>query len=176
VSIDATEIEYYLSESENSWLIKFLSQWLTAPMGSTTPIISNPLSAFPGIPPQRMWCGLEPGLPPDLSVKIDGWTIEEMRNAYPYEYQKAYHSFVQEKTGGDGVLFSRSGYAGVQAFPCHWAGDEDPTFEAFRASIRAGLSAGVSGIVTRFIDNYDTGVLTGLIDQGEGYYLVYPGV
>lgn len=77
---------------------------------------------------------------------FDGRTIEEMRNAYPYEYQKAYHSFVQEKTGGDGVLFSRSGYAGVQAFPCHWAGDEDSTFEAFRASIRAGLSAGVSGM------------------------------
>ena len=28
--------------------------------------------------------------------------------------------------------------------PCHWAGDEDSTWEAFRASITAGLTAGAS--------------------------------
>ena len=32
-------------------------------------------------------------------------------------------------------------------YPCHWAGDEDSTWEAFRASITAGLSAGACGIV-----------------------------
>jgi Alpha-glucosidases, family 31 of glycosyl hydrolases len=44
------------------------------------------------------------------------------------------------------MTFSRSGFEGAQAFPAHWAGDERSTFEAFRASVRAGISAGLSGI------------------------------
>ena len=30
--------------------------------------------------------------------------------------------------------------------PAHWAGDEDSTWEAYRASLTAGLSAGASGV------------------------------
>ena len=46
----------------------------------------------------------------------------------------------------DGVTFSRAGFTGAGSAPCHWAGDENSTWEAFRASIVAGLTAGVSGV------------------------------
>ena len=76
----------------------------------------------------------------------DGRTGAEMRNLYPNLYVGAYHDFARELTGGDAVTFSRAGYAGAQNYPLHWAGDERSTFEAFRSSIIAGLTSGMSGI------------------------------
>lgn len=76
----------------------------------------------------------------------DGRTGPEMRNLYPNEYVGAYHAFAQELTGGDAVTFSRAGYAGAQNWPMHWAGDERSTFEAFRSSVIAGLTSGMSGL------------------------------
>jgi len=76
----------------------------------------------------------------------DGRRGLELFNAYPNLYVGAYHEFVQAMTGNDGVTFSRAGYTGAQRFPGHWAGDEDSSWDAYRASIRAGLAAGVSGV------------------------------
>ena len=76
----------------------------------------------------------------------NGKNIDTMRNLYPIKYQEAYYNLIKEDKTKERVLYSRSGYIGSQAFTCHWAGDEDSTFEAFRASIRAGSSAGLSGI------------------------------
>jgi alpha-glucosidase (family GH31 glycosyl hydrolase) len=76
----------------------------------------------------------------------DGRNGREMRNRYPNEYIGAYYSFARELTGGDAVTFSRAGYAGAQNWPMHWAGDERSTFEAFRSSVIAGLSSGMSGL------------------------------
>ena len=69
-----------------------------------------------------------------------------MVNRYAQAYVDAYHGFVREATGGDGLTFSRAGYIGAQRSPAHWAGDENSTWGAYRASIRAGLSAGISGL------------------------------
>lgn len=66
-------------------------------------------------------------------------------NRYPLLYVGAYHRFARTKRP-DAITFSRAGFTGCQAYPCHWAGDENSTWEAFRASILAGLSAGASGI------------------------------
>lgn len=76
----------------------------------------------------------------------DGRLGDELWNLYPNLYVGAYHRFAQDKRDRDAVTFSRAGYTGAQAFPCHWAGDENSTWEAFRASILAGLNAGISGI------------------------------
>lgn len=78
-----------------------------------------------------------------------GWNGQrggELVNRYPQAYVDAYHAFVTEATGGDGLTFSRAGYVGAQRSPAHWAGDENSTWSAFRASIRAGLSAGMAGV------------------------------
>jgi alpha-glucosidase (family GH31 glycosyl hydrolase) len=69
-----------------------------------------------------------------------------MRNLYPNEYIESYYKFINKNNSGEKICFSRAGYTGAQRFPAHWAGDEHSTFEAFRKSIIAGLTAGMSGI------------------------------
>ena len=71
---------------------------------------------------------------------------DEGLNLYPNLYVGAYHRFARERRNGDALTFSRAGFTGAQAFPCHWAGDENSTWEAFRASLLAGLNVGLSGI------------------------------
>ncbi|MEX2540907.1 MAG: TIM-barrel domain-containing protein [Trueperaceae bacterium] len=77
---------------------------------------------------------------------FDGRRGLELFNSYANIYVEAYHEFIRKVTGDDGVTFSRAGYTGAQRWPCHWAGDEGSTWKAYRASIQAGLSAGLSGI------------------------------
>src|SRR6185436_5546113 len=55
---------------------------------------------------------------------------------------------------------------GAQQYPAHWAGDENSTWEAFRHSIFAGLSAGVSGIP---FWGWDIGGFSGEIPSAELY-------
>ncbi len=69
----------------------------------------------------------------------------EANNLFPVRYAEAYHDLMRS-AGVDGVTFSRAGFTGSAAFAAHWAGDEDSTWEAFRSSITAGLTAGVGGI------------------------------
>ncbi len=69
----------------------------------------------------------------------NGMRGDEAHNAYPLQYIRAYNQFA-------GVTFSRAGYAGAQTMPIHWAGDQLSTWEALRAQVSAGLSAGLSGI------------------------------
>lgn len=76
----------------------------------------------------------------------NGKTGDEMRNQYPNAYIGSYYEFVQQHVEGGGITFSRAGYAGAQKFPLHWAGDERSTYPAFRASVIAGLTSGMSGI------------------------------
>jgi alpha-glucosidase (family GH31 glycosyl hydrolase) len=75
----------------------------------------------------------------------DGTRGDVSNNLFPNDYAEAYHELIGQ-TGTDGVTFSRAGFTGAGSVPCHWAGDEDSTWEAFRASINAGLTAGASGI------------------------------
>ncbi len=75
----------------------------------------------------------------------DGRGSDEGWNEYPNLYAGAYFQFAR-KHKPDAITFSRAGYTGAQAFPCHWAGDENSTWEAFRHSILAGLNAGISGV------------------------------
>lgn len=72
----------------------------------------------------------------------DGRTGAEVNNLFPNLYQATYNQL----TGANRILFSRAGFTGTQTVSCHWAGDENSTFAAFRSSIVAGLTAGVSGI------------------------------
>ena len=78
-------------------------------------------------------------------VYADGTTGGESNNRYPVHYVAAYHSLMRD-CGVAPVTFSRAGFTGAGAYPCHWAGDEDSTWEAFRASISAGITAGACGV------------------------------
>jgi alpha-D-xyloside xylohydrolase len=76
----------------------------------------------------------------------DGRSGDELVNAYPNLYVGAYHRFTRARRGSDAITFSRAGHSGAGAFPAHWAGDENSTWESFERSIIAGLSAGLSGV------------------------------
>jgi len=96
----------------------------------------------------------------------DGRTGAEMRNEYPNVYVGAFQAFADRFVEGGAITFSRAGYTGAQATPLHWAGDEKSTFEAFRATIVAGLSCGMSGIP---FWGWDLGGFSGDIPTAELY-------
>jgi 1,3-alpha-isomaltosidase len=95
----------------------------------------------------------------------DGRRGGEGNNLYPVHYAAAYGELL-ESLGRPPVTFSRSGFAGSQPHGCFWAGDEDSTWEAFRASITAGLTAGACGITYW---GWDLGGFSGEIPDGELY-------
>ncbi|ULH18178.1 hypothetical protein MF271_22145 (plasmid) [Deinococcus sp. KNUC1210] len=96
----------------------------------------------------------------------DGRRGLEMFNAYPNSYVGAYHAFVQQHTAGNGLTFSRAGFTGAGRYPAHWAGDENSTWNAYKASIQAGLSAGLSGVS---MWSWDIGGFSGEIPTVELY-------
>jgi alpha-D-xyloside xylohydrolase len=80
---------------------------------------------------------------PSGASYADGRSGIEMRNGYCREY----HKTIWNVLGNDGVLFARSGFAGSQAFPGCWAGDNEPNFgdNGLPGVIVAGQSAAMSG-------------------------------
>lgn len=79
-------------------------------------------------------------------VYADGRRGDEGNNLYPVHYAKAFGDLLRAH-GKAPITFSRSGFTGSQAHGLFWAGDEDSTWEAFRNSITAGLTAASCGIV-----------------------------
>ena len=65
-------------------------------------------------------------------------------NLYPVRYNAAVFDATKEKTG-DGIIWARSAWAGSQRYPLHWGGDAENTNSAMAASLRGGLSFGLSG-------------------------------
>ena len=77
---------------------------------------------------------------------LDGKHGDEGNSLFPVYYAKAYGDLLRA-AGKAPVTFSRAGFTGSQANGAFWAGDENSTWEAFRWSMFAGLSAASSGIV-----------------------------
>ena len=98
-------------------------------------------------------------------VFADGTTGAETNNRFPVLFAKTYHDLIT-RTGKDAVTFSRAGFTGSAAYPCHWAGDDDSTWDGLRAAIRAGLSAGIAGI---WFWTWDLGGFSGPIPDAELY-------
>jgi alpha-D-xyloside xylohydrolase len=65
-------------------------------------------------------------------------------NLYPLRYQKAVADITRQ-TSGEDIIWARAGWAGSQRYPIHWSGDSHNTDGAMGATLRAGLSIGVSG-------------------------------
>jgi alpha-glucosidase (family GH31 glycosyl hydrolase) len=76
----------------------------------------------------------------------DGRRGDEGNNLFPVHYARAFGDLLRS-AGKAPVTFSRAGFTGSQAHGIYWAGDEDSTWEAFRASVTAGLTAAACGIV-----------------------------
>lgn len=97
-------------------------------------------------------------------VFADGRSGADVWNEYPRHYTEAYHTFANQYR--EAITFSRAGFTGSQGAPLHWAGDENSTWDAYRHSILAGLSAGVSGIP---FWGWDFGGFSGEIPDAELY-------
>lgn len=95
----------------------------------------------------------------------DGTTGRTAHNLYPLQYEKAYSDFLKGNAV-NGVIFSRAGYAGAQTVPIHWAGDQMSEWCELEAQLRAGISAGLSGIL---FWSFDIGGFAGPIPTAELY-------
>jgi 1,3-alpha-isomaltosidase len=95
----------------------------------------------------------------------DGTSGSKTNNRFPVLFAQTFHELFQA-TGTDGITFSRAGFTGSAMFPCHWAGDDDSTWDGLRASIRAGLSAGVAGI---WFWTWDLAGFSGPVPDAELY-------
>jgi alpha-D-xyloside xylohydrolase len=65
-------------------------------------------------------------------------------NLYPLRYNQAVAEITKEVTG-ESIIWARSAWAGSQRYPLHWGGDAENTDSAMAATLRAGLSFGLSG-------------------------------
>ena len=95
----------------------------------------------------------------------DGSTGLAAHNLYPGQYIGAYHNFLLEN-GVNGVLFSRAGYVGAQTQPIHWAGDQLSEWSELNGQLRAGITAGLSGIL---FWGFDIGGFAGALPSAELY-------
>jgi alpha-D-xyloside xylohydrolase len=52
---------------------------------------------------------------------------------------------ITREVNGESIIWARSAWAGSQRYPLHWGGDASNTNAAMAATLRAGLSFGLSG-------------------------------
>jgi alpha-D-xyloside xylohydrolase len=84
---------------------------------------------------------------PEDAVFANGKSGKAMHNLYPYLYNEAVYEAVGEVNGPDeAVVWGRSAWTGSQAFPMHWGGDPQTSWNGMSAALRGGLSASLSGI------------------------------
>ena len=81
---------------------------------------------------------------PASGIFSNGRTGFYEHNLYPLRYNKAVAEITKEITG-DYIMWARSTWAGSQRYPLHWGGDPANTNSAMKATLRGGLSIGLSG-------------------------------
>lgn len=98
-------------------------------------------------------------------IYSDGRCGLEKNNLFANGYIQSFHDLLKS-SNREGITFSRAGFAGSSSYPTFWAGDEDSTWEAFKASINAGISASASG---NFFWGWDIAGFSGEIPTSELY-------
>ncbi|MBN2348654.1 MAG: alpha-xylosidase [Bacteroidales bacterium] len=81
---------------------------------------------------------------PYTGIYASGRTGFYEHNLYPLRYNKAVADITHEINGED-IMWARSAWSGSQRYPVHWGGDPANTNTAMAATLRAGLSIGLSG-------------------------------
>jgi alpha-D-xyloside xylohydrolase len=82
---------------------------------------------------------------PAEAVFHDGGTGAAWHNLYPLLYNQAVAEVTAEERGS-GLVWGRAGMAGSQRFPVCWSGDPAADWDSLAATVRCGLSAGMSGL------------------------------
>jgi alpha-D-xyloside xylohydrolase len=85
---------------------------------------------------------------PEDAVAFNGDTGSRLHNVYPLLYNRCVFEATarfQPPADGPPIVWSRSGWAGSQRYPVGFAGNPQSDWEGLAASIRGGLSLGMSG-------------------------------
>ena len=78
-------------------------------------------------------------------VAHNGDAGDRLHNVYPLLYNKCVYEAAEAWCPSGAFLFGRAGWAGSQRYPVQWGGDPQADWEGLAASIRGGLSWGMSG-------------------------------
>jgi alpha-D-xyloside xylohydrolase len=81
---------------------------------------------------------------PANGLYANGRTGLYEHNLYPLRYNKAVAD-ITKQVSGDSIIWARSAWAGSQRYPLHWGGDAENSNSAMAATLRSGLSFGLSG-------------------------------
>lgn len=84
-------------------------------------------------------------LPFDATSAL-GLTGREYHNLYGFYYSRAMYAGMEGLDNRRGFVYARSLWAGSQRFPAMFLGDQKPTFEHLRATLRAGLNLSLMGV------------------------------
>jgi alpha-D-xyloside xylohydrolase len=84
---------------------------------------------------------------PDDAVAFNGDYGRRLHNAYPLLYNRCVYEATARfrQDGTPPIVWSRSGWSGSQRYPIGWGGHPQSDWEGLAASIRGGLSLGMSG-------------------------------
>ena len=85
---------------------------------------------------------------PDDAVAYNGDWGRRLHNVYPLLYNKCVYEATgkfQANAHEPPIVWSRAGWAGSQRYPMGWGGDPQSDWEGLAASLRGGLSLGMSG-------------------------------
>jgi alpha-D-xyloside xylohydrolase len=85
-------------------------------------------------------------------------------NLYPLRYNRAVAEVTRE-VSGESIIWARSAWAGSQRYPVHWGGDAGKIDAGMAATLRGGLSLGLSGFT---FWSHDIGGFLG--DKAEELY------
>ena len=83
---------------------------------------------------------------PDEAIAANGDDGRRLHSVYPLLYNRCVFEATEARTPGEGLVFGRSGWAGSQRYPMQWGGDPQSDWEGLAASLRGGLSWGLSGV------------------------------
>ena len=85
---------------------------------------------------------------PDDAVAFNGDTGRRLHNVYPLLYNRCVFEATEKfapVANRPALVWSRAAWAGSQRYPMGWGGDPQSDWEGLAASIRGGLSWGMSG-------------------------------
>lgn len=85
---------------------------------------------------------------PHDAVAHNGDIGRRLHNVYPLLYNRCIFEATKKfgpPANGEPIVWSRAGWSGEQRYPLGWGGDPQSDWEGFAASIRGGLSWGMTG-------------------------------
>lgn len=90
---------------------------------------------------------------PDDAHAANGMEGSEYHNLYGFYYGRALYQDMQEPSRR-GLIYARSVWAGSQRFPALFLGDQKPSFEHIRSTLRAGLNLSLMGFAYWTADTF----------------------